>query len=203
MHGNSRRRSSGSSSRTCLEPGRRDEAAYELVFWFRPTWTPYSVVRGEGHKHHTSDLRRTLRGHRRHRARPPRGRVRDGLDVRDRTLGASGSRGAFPRRRAPRRHPHAPRAPRVELVAGGFPCQDLSQAGRTAGIRGTNSGLVGEVFRLLERERPSQPGHRERRDPLLHGDSRTTLELRQPAGLRFEHLVDHPPDLAQRAGVNG
>lgn len=39
--------------------------------------------------------------------------------------------------------------PRAELVAGGFPCQDLSQAGRTAGIRGRNSGLVEEVFRLL------------------------------------------------------
>jgi DNA (cytosine-5)-methyltransferase 1 len=38
---------------------------------------------------------------------------------------------------------------RVDLVAGGFPCQDLSQAGRTAGIRGARSGLVGEVFRLL------------------------------------------------------
>src|SRR5262249_35645490 len=30
------------------------------------------------------------------------------------------------------------------------PCQDLSQAGRTAGISGANSGLVGEVFRLLD-----------------------------------------------------
>jgi DNA (cytosine-5)-methyltransferase 1 len=40
--------------------------------------------------------------------------------------------------------------PDVEVIAGGFPCQDLSQAGRTAGIRGRNSGLVGEVFRLLE-----------------------------------------------------
>jgi DNA (cytosine-5)-methyltransferase 1 len=38
---------------------------------------------------------------------------------------------------------------RVDLVVGGFPCQDLSQAGRTAGIRGARSGLVGEVFRLL------------------------------------------------------
>ncbi len=44
--------------------------------------------------------------------------------------------------------------PNVELVAGGFPCQDLSQAGRTAGIRGRNSGLVGEVFRLLEQTDP-------------------------------------------------
>ncbi|OQS14272.1 DNA (cytosine-5-)-methyltransferase [Nocardia donostiensis] len=41
----------------------------------------------------------------------------------------------------------------VELVAAGFPCQDLSQAGRTAGITGTRSGLVDEVFRLVRRKR--------------------------------------------------
>jgi len=42
----------------------------------------------------------------------------------------------------------------VELVAAGFPCQDLSQAGRTAGIRGLKSGLVAHVFRLIDRNRP-------------------------------------------------
>ncbi|HMR31422.1 MAG TPA: DNA (cytosine-5-)-methyltransferase [Geminicoccus sp.] len=41
----------------------------------------------------------------------------------------------------------------TELLCGGFPCQDLSQAGRTAGIDGLRSGLVGEVFRLLDRRR--------------------------------------------------
>lgn len=35
------------------------------------------------------------------------------------------------------------------LVTAGFPCTDLSQAGRTAGIEGENSGLVANVFRLL------------------------------------------------------
>jgi DNA (cytosine-5)-methyltransferase 1 len=40
--------------------------------------------------------------------------------------------------------------PDVDLVTAGFPCQDLSQAGRTAGIAGRNSGLVEEVFRLIE-----------------------------------------------------
>lgn len=38
----------------------------------------------------------------------------------------------------------------AQVVAAGFPCQDLSQAGRTAGIRGGQSGLVGHVFRLLD-----------------------------------------------------
>ena len=37
----------------------------------------------------------------------------------------------------------------TEFVVGGFPCQDLSQAGLTAGIKGKQSSLVGEVFRLL------------------------------------------------------
>lgn len=41
----------------------------------------------------------------------------------------------------------------IELLVGGFPCQDLSQAGLTAGINGSRSGLVGEVFRLLDQRR--------------------------------------------------
>lgn len=45
--------------------------------------------------------------------------------------------------------------PKVDLVAAGFPCQDLSQAGRTAGIGGARSGLVGEVFRLLDEAAPT------------------------------------------------
>lgn len=46
----------------------------------------------------------------------------------------------------------------VELVTAGFPCQDLSQAGRTAGLAGDRSVLVSEVFRLLEeRKSVSRP----------------------------------------------
>jgi DNA (cytosine-5)-methyltransferase 1 len=46
----------------------------------------------------------------------------------------------------------------IEIVTAGFPCQDLSQAGRTAGLAGHRSGLIGEVFRLLEgRKRSRRP----------------------------------------------
>lgn len=41
----------------------------------------------------------------------------------------------------------------TDLVVAGFPCQDLSQAGQTVGITGARSGLVGHVFRLLEKRR--------------------------------------------------
>ena len=41
----------------------------------------------------------------------------------------------------------------VDAICAGFPCQDLSQAGRTAGLAGDRSGLIGEVFRLLSRRR--------------------------------------------------
>lgn len=39
--------------------------------------------------------------------------------------------------------------PRADLITAGFPCQDLSQAGRTAGIAGNQSKLVEEVFKRL------------------------------------------------------
>lgn len=45
--------------------------------------------------------------------------------------------------------------PKTDIVAGGFPCQDLSQSGRTAGIGGEQSGLVTHVFRLLRRRHPT------------------------------------------------
>ena len=37
----------------------------------------------------------------------------------------------------------------ITLLTAGFPCTDLSQAGMMAGIKGENSGLVYQVFRLL------------------------------------------------------
>ncbi len=45
--------------------------------------------------------------------------------------------------------------PEVDVVTAGFPCTDLSQVGRVAGIGGEESGLVREVFRLIDRARPT------------------------------------------------
>ena len=41
----------------------------------------------------------------------------------------------------------------AELICAGFPCQDLSQAGQTRGLMGHRSGLIYEVFRLIEHSR--------------------------------------------------
>jgi DNA (cytosine-5)-methyltransferase 1 len=43
------------------------------------------------------------------------------------------------------------RLPACDLVTAGFPCQDLSQCGKTGGIEGKQSSLVREVFRLVEK----------------------------------------------------
>lgn len=42
----------------------------------------------------------------------------------------------------------------VDLICGGFPCQDLSFAGKRAGLEGARSGLWGEYRRLIGELRP-------------------------------------------------
>ncbi len=44
--------------------------------------------------------------------------------------------------------------PRVDLLCGGFPCQDLSFAGKRAGIDGARSGLWSEYVRAIVQLRP-------------------------------------------------
>ena len=43
---------------------------------------------------------------------------------------------------------------RVDVVCGGFPCQDISAAGKGAGITGERSGLWGEMARVIREVRP-------------------------------------------------
>ncbi len=76
--------------------------------------------------------------------------------------------------------------PRVDLLAAGFPCQDLSQAGRTAGIGGNQSGLVDEIFRLVA-NRKSAPTWL-----LLENVS---FMLRLDRGAAMEHLATRLEEL--------
>ncbi len=43
----------------------------------------------------------------------------------------------------------------VDLIAGGFPCQDISLAGKGAGLAGERSGLWRDYARLIGELRPS------------------------------------------------
>ena len=47
-----------------------------------------------------------------------------------------------------------PWAGRVDIVTGGFPCQDVSVAGKGAGITGAKSGLWKEMARVIGEVRP-------------------------------------------------
>jgi DNA (cytosine-5)-methyltransferase 1 len=42
----------------------------------------------------------------------------------------------------------------IDVICGGFPCQDISIGGRKAGISGSRSGLWKEYFRLIREIRP-------------------------------------------------
>ncbi len=43
---------------------------------------------------------------------------------------------------------------RIDIIHGGFPCQDLSQAGKQAGLEGERSGLWFEMLRIISEVRP-------------------------------------------------
>jgi DNA (cytosine-5)-methyltransferase 1 len=43
----------------------------------------------------------------------------------------------------------------IDVICGGFPCQDISEAGRGAGIEGARSGLWRSFYRLIGELRPS------------------------------------------------
>ena len=60
---------------------------------------------------------------------------------------------AVPRRRDVR-FAGAATLERVDLIAGGFPCQDISAAGRGAGLDGHRSGLWREFARIVRELRP-------------------------------------------------
>ena len=80
----------------------------------------------------------------------------------------------------------------TDMIVAGFPCQDLSQAGMTAGIEGSRSGLVGHIFRLLD-ERPVPWVVLENVSFMLHLDRgrglRTLVDALEERGYRWAYRV--------------
>lgn len=69
----------------------------------------------------------------------------------------------------------------LDVLTAGFPCTDLSQAGRTAGIKGKQSGLVSRVFEMLAARR-----HRGLELPLLMIENvPNMLTLDRGAAMRY------------------
>jgi DNA (cytosine-5)-methyltransferase 1 len=80
----------------------------------------------------------------------------------------------------------------LDLLTAGFPCTDLSQAGRTAGIGGSASGLVSHVFEALWRERRAK-----RRMPNLMIENVVNM-LALGGGRAMRFLVDELEALGYR-----
>lgn len=79
--------------------------------------------------------------------------------------------------------------PDCQLLAAGWPCQDLSQAGLTRGIGGKQSSLIAEVFRLL-RASSKKP------DYVLLENVAFSLHLRK--GEAVQQVVSSLEDLGYR-----
>lgn len=80
------------------------------------------------------------------------------------------------------------RLPReIDLVCAGFPCQDLSQAGQTNGLKGKHSSLIGKVFDLL----------RVKKTPWLLLEN-VPFMLHLHGGQAMRHIVDELDSLGYR-----
>ena len=79
--------------------------------------------------------------------------------------------------------------PSVNLVMAGFPCQDLSQAGKSVGIRGSQSSLIDFVFDLIGKKR-------QKPEWLLLENVPFMLQLN--AGEAMRHLVEQVEKMGYR-----
>lgn len=79
--------------------------------------------------------------------------------------------------------------PYADLICAGYPCQDLSQAGRSRGIKGARSGLVTEIFRLVA-------SMRKKPEWILLENVPFMLSLRSGEAMRF--VADSVEELGYR-----
>jgi DNA (cytosine-5)-methyltransferase 1 len=65
----------------------------------------------------------------------------------------------------------------VDIISGGFPCQDISVAGKMEGIKGQRSGLWSEIFRIIWEVRPKYAIIENSPALLIRGFERILLDL--------------------------
>ena len=68
---------------------------------------------------------------------------------------------------------------RVDIISGGFPCQDISVAGKMEGIGGARSGLWSEMFRIIRDVRPKYVIIENSPALLIRGFERVLCDLSQ------------------------
>jgi len=66
---------------------------------------------------------------------------------------------------------------RVNIISGGFPCQDISVAGKMEGIKGERSGLWSEMHRIIRSIRPEYVIIENSPDLLIRGFERVLCDL--------------------------
>lgn len=78
---------------------------------------------------------------------------------------------------------------RIEVVCAGFPCQDISQAGRRVGIDGERSGLFKEILRILEFSSSVKYVFLENVPAILPDGSKVVTDSLNRLGFRCAHGV--------------
>lgn len=67
----------------------------------------------------------------------------------------------------------------VDIISGGFPCQDISVAGKMEGIKGERSGLWSEMWRVIRNVRPKYVIIENSPALLIRGFERVLCDLSQ------------------------
>ena len=94
----------------------------------------------------------------------------------------------------------------IDIVAGGFPCQDISVAGKGEGIDGARSGLWAEMFRIVCDVRPrwvlaeNVPALRTRGADRVLGDLESAGYVCWPLVVGAGAALARRADLERRAG---
>lgn len=81
----------------------------------------------------------------------------------------------------------------VDIISGGFPCQDISIAGKGVGITGSRSGLWSEMHRVIREVRPRYVIIENSPMLLVRGFERVLCDLPKQGMMRNGNVYRTPP----------